>query len=1080
MNEAENLNYVTHTKANYDDLVEILGFTPTEQQKAAILAPLEPGMIIAGAGTGKTTVMAARISWLVMSGQVAPDRILGLTFTTKAAGELMHGVRRSLPKALKFVEQISEQGYVVELGEPIIATYNSFGSRLLTEHALRLGLEPDSRVMIDATRYQLAHRVVCNTRVDFGRFGKGVNTIVTRMLDLDGSLSDYLIEPAHLIEVEEKRLERLRAISSPDKKLVPQMIETSEFRIAFAQVVAEFRQAKIDKNVIDYSDQIRLAATAAQRSAEMRAVVKEQYQVVLLDEYQDTSVSQRVLLQELFGEGHPVMAVGDPCQAIYGWRGAEISNMDNFKIHFQRKSATGFEPANEFNLSANRRSGQNILNAANSLSTSLRELHPNVVELISGVEDMVPGELQVGLLTNFKDEVNWICDQIAELKPTGDKGWSDVAVLLRAKKQTAQYVRALEARGVPVQVIDPAALIDIPEVRDIVCTLEVIADPTANTALARLLAGPRWRIGARDLAILGRRAVELAKGEDLETENFDVTLDNVVAAVDPSMRISLLEAIEDLGDANKYPYSIEARERMTTFARELRELRTHAGEPVIDIVTRVVRTTGLGIESMIHHSDSGTSRFDHVAAFVDVAGSFNSLDGATTLNAFLAFLRDGERFENTPEADIVIKDNAVVLMTMHKSKGLEFPYVAMPDIGVGGFESLKYPSHWPTAAHLLPVDALPTRVDDGLMALAAHPEPTNNDFTAYKDRAKELAALDDWRLAYVAVTRAKTHLIASASWWGPTQVNPRGPSPFLEILRDHATIDAPWDPKPIEDKNPFLVAAVAPLWPVPLKSTPVIQSQAARVVKHLAGSVGEEALLAKLSDEELELARAWDSDIEVLLKQQQTANATVRTVRLPDSLSASQVIALTNDEEKFARSLVRPMPRQPSGAADRGTQFHAWVENFYGNRGLLDLEDLPGAVDSDIYSDADLTALKEAFKSGPFAERVPLKIEEPFALVIDGRTWRGRIDAVFTGSTDDTKADGKWLVVDWKTGRPGSANDIQLEIYRHAWAQIVGVPHEQVDAAFYFVGHNEVTESKLNYSMEQLADLIRTTDLQPE
>lgn len=1062
----------TTSKATFADLVTILGFTPTPQQEAAITAPLEPGMIIAGAGTGKTTVMAARISWLIMSGQVSPDRILGLTFTTKAAGELMSAVRESLPKALKFVETFDNDGHAIELGEPIIATYNSFGSRLLSEHALRLGLEPDSRVMVDATRYQLALRVVCDTAIDFGRFGKSVGTILERMLKLDGSLSDYLIDPSKLIEIEEKRLSMLKEIEVPDKKLIPDMIETSEMRIALAKLVAEFRQSKIDNNVIDYSDQIRLAATAATRSAEMRALVKEQFQVVLLDEYQDTSVSQRVLLQELFGEGHPVMAVGDPCQAIYGWRGAELSNMDNFKNHFQRTTENGFEPATQYSLSANRRSGQNILNAANTLSEELRKIHPNVVELISGIEDMAPGELQVGLLNSFRDELNWICDEIAALNPKEEKGWSNVAVLLRAKKQTAQYVRALEQRGIPVQVIDPGALIDIPEVRDIVCTLEIIADPSANPALARLLAGPRWRIGSRDLALLGRRAAQLAKDDKVETDNFDVTLDNVVADVDPAMRVSLLEALEDLGDISQFRYSPEARERFTALARELRELRAHAGEPVIDIVTRVVRTTGLGIESMIHHSDSGSSRFDHVAAFIDVAGSFMSLEGATTLPAFLAFLRDGERFDNNPEADIVIRDNAVVIMTMHKAKGLEFRYVAMPDIGVGGFESLRNESHWPTAAHLLPVDALPTQVDAGLLSIAVNPAPEVADFDAYKARAKELSRLDDWRLAYVAVTRAKTHLIASASWWGPTQVKPRGPSDFLKILKSHATIEAPWEPEPVEDRNPFLVTEQPLVWPVPLETSAAVQEQAALVTKHMNPNFVVPEIMDELTDEERELIAAWESDIEVLLKQQEEQNATKRIVRLPDSLSASQVIALTNDEEKFTRSLVRPMPRQPSGAADRGTQFHAWVENFYGDRTLMDLDDLEGSGDSDIYSDADLIELKEAFKNGPFANRVPLKNEEPFALVIDGRTWRGRIDAIFQGSKDNANESGRWLVVDWKTGRKGSANEIQLEIYRHAWAQIIGVPADQVDGAFYYVKDQEVSLSSLNYTLTQLGELI--------
>jgi DNA helicase II / ATP-dependent DNA helicase PcrA len=123
------------------DLAKVIGFRPSEEQIAAIKSPLEPSMIVAGAGTGKTTVMAARIAWLIMTQQVAPDRILGLTFTTKAANELLNRVRSYLPKALAYLPTEAVQ---LDVGEPIISTYNAFGSRLLKEHALRLGLEPDA------------------------------------------------------------------------------------------------------------------------------------------------------------------------------------------------------------------------------------------------------------------------------------------------------------------------------------------------------------------------------------------------------------------------------------------------------------------------------------------------------------------------------------------------------------------------------------------------------------------------------------------------------------------------------------------------------------------------------------------------------------------------------------------------------------------------------------------------------------------------------------------------------------------------------------------------------------------------
>jgi DNA helicase-2/ATP-dependent DNA helicase PcrA len=166
------------------------------------------------------------------------------------------------------------------------------------------------------------------------------------------------------------------------------------------------------------------------------------------------------------------------------------------------------------------------------------------------------------------------------------------------------------------------------------------------------------------------------------------------------------------------------------------------------------------------------------------------------------------------------------------------------------------------------------------------------------------------------------------------------------------------------------------------------------------------------------------------------------------------------------------MPRQPSSAADRGTTFHSWVETFYGRRTLIDAESLAGAMDDEIYSDEQLQALKSAFETGPFVDRTPISLEMPFALVLGGRTLRGRMDALFAGTLDDPNANDRWLVVDWKTGKPGSADDLQLSIYRQAAAGTLGVDPDQIQAVFYYVADQVVTMPPSLLTLEELADLI--------
>lgn len=1047
------------------DLTKVLGFNPSAEQLEAIISPLEPSMIVAGAGTGKTTVMAGRIAWLIMTQQISPDRILGLTFTTKAANELMTRVRSFLPAALKYLPDESAHA---DLGEPIISTYNAFGSRLLKEHALRLGLEPDARVVVDATRNQLAMRVVCQSSYDLGGLGYSPTTAVSEMLKLDEQCSNYLVDPNRIIENDLQRLISLEAIEKK-QELTHDMIKTCNKRVALAKLVVDFRQAKISNDVIDYADQIRLAAQAAQNSQAMRDILKEQFHVVLLDEYQDTSLSQKVLLQELFGNGHPVMAVGDPCQAIYGWRGAEITNMENFKTDFKRQFNGIWEPAQIYKLTANRRSGKNILTAANSLSNKLREIHPEIVELVTADDAKPEGEIHTALLPTFADEVEWVAEQISKIKPI--KSWNEVAVLLREKKNAQHYVNALEARGIPVQVVDPGALVNLPEVREVVSYLEAIHDPTANSALARILLSPRWQIGSRDLAILGRHASELVRLDVTAEMPIEVQLDHIVSAVDKSQRVSLLDALELVSEDDSLPYSPEARVRMIELAGQLRILRRFCNESAIDLISRIIRVTGIGIEAMVMNSPEGSTHFDRLAALIDLAGNFRNLEGDSSVAAFLEYLRTGQRFNSFVEADVTLSDNAVIIMSIHKSKGLEFPIVVVPDLTIGVFPSTPKDRHWPKNAFRIPPDSLGAPINPLLPEFPSPSGPRGVDFKSFTTAAGELATIDERRLAYVAITRAEKKVIASGSWWGPTQARLRGPSDFLIDLHEGATNPQIWTEIPDTDAtNPMLADVQYLSWPAEVDPDKRRQIQLdADLVKSAAINLHDES---GLTNEELALVDSWQQDIDALVLQASQYNSVERLVRLPTSLSASQLIALETDEEVFLKSLVRPMPRKPSSAADRGTTFHTWVETFYGRRTLIDTETLSGAMDDEIYTDDQLQSLKSTFASGPFADRTPASLELPFALVLGGRTLRGRLDALFTGTLDDPTATGNWLVVDWKTGKPGSANDLQLSIYRQAAALTLGVNPDQIQAVFYYVADQVVSPPTNLLSLAELTELI--------
>ncbi|MSW38634.1 MAG: AAA family ATPase, partial [Actinobacteria bacterium] len=956
-----------------------------------------------------------------------------------------------------------------DVGEPVIMTYNAFGAQLLKEHALRIGLEPDARVVVDALKYQLAFRVVANTEVDLASVGFSPMSAVSDMMTLDQALANYMVEPFTVAQYCDELVKKYLATNYENEDHA-KFVDTLQKRSRLCALISEYRQAKINHSVIDYSDQIRLAALAARESPAMREKLREDFDIVLLDEYQDTSISQRDLLMSLFGNSYPIMAVGDPCQAIYRWRGAEISNMDNFAIDFPVVRDGESSPCPTYSLTKNRRSSSEILAAANDLSAPVRAIHDNVPELVVGREDLPPACIETNVFSTFPEEIDWIASRIAQLGT--DHKWNECAVLVREKKNVDLIVERLEAVGVPVQVADAASLFAMPEVREVLSYLQVLADPCANPSLVRILQGPRWAIGARDLAILGKHGAFLSNDRpDLTGLSIDAQLEHIVSGVDRADRVSLLDALE-LSDDPTFSYSDEARLRMKLLAAELRELRRHLGESTVDIINRIIRVTGLGVEAMIRNQHAGGTRFDRLATLLDVAGNFSDIDGQVGLQAFLAFVSDSDRFNSSVEAELPLNNNAVTVMSIHKAKGLEFPIVALPGITKNVFPSTVAEHYWVTRPAVIPPAVLTTASDPGLLRFPGIIENFKKDYDEFKLHSRSLSELDETRLAYVAVTRAQHTLLATSSWWGRTQSRRRGPSIFMDKLHEHDTAPGNWCPDPgAQAKNPLLEYRVLRQWPAKLaKDVAAHIRKAAQLVLGVTSDTDSE-----LSVADREQLSQWDQDIEVIVQRATQAPQQVKSVRLPGSLTASQVLNLAKDPEGFAQNLVRPMPRQPSAVADRGTRFHAWVETFYGVRGLYLPDELPGSVDSQIYSDQDLDDLCARFKSGRFSERTPSGMEVPFALVVAGRTIRGRIDAVFTGSLDDPTNSQQWLVVDWKTGPVGSADELQLAIYRHAWAKISGIDPDQVSAAFYYVADDVVVKSENPLSLEKLEELIHAS-----
>ena len=1070
---------------------------PTPEQQAIIEAPLEPMLVVAGAGSGKTETMAARVVYLVANQLVEPDRVLGLTFTRKAAGELSERVRARL-RAL----HRASGGRSMSLLAPTIATYNSYAASLVADHAVRVGVEPSARLVGEAGRWQIAHDVVEHWAGDLDTSYRA-STVTTAVLDLAGELAEHLVEPDAVRAELARAIEALtraptgRRTLAPARALLASARESMELRGRLLGMVEEFTARKRAQDVLDFGDQVALAARVAQGMPEVGAGERARFGVVLLDEYQDTSVAQLVLLRHLFGAssgrpGHPVTAVGDPHQSIYGWRGASAGGLEQFPRDFPRwgaeepaaalgagpgaapgaapgavlSAAPCVVPARVLALSTSWRNDEAVLTVANALAAPLRaavdarrDLGTPPLPVLAPRPGAGPGVVEAQFLESQEDEATAVARFVVEqraLLAAERPGPVTSAVLCRTRAQFAVLEEALVAEGLEVEVAGIGGLLDVPEVVDVVALLEAAHDPSRGDSLMRLLTGPRARLGLADLAALHDWSREMSGPDDH-------------VGTDRSELPSIADALDGLPpqgwtSRNDRALSTDGRARLTELGGVLRSLRSQTFLPVADLVVEAERLLRLDIEIAVGRAAPTLARA-HLDAFRAVAAAFDREDGGA-LGGFLSWLtaaRSEERGLATPPAEA--DPDAVQIMTVHAAKGLEWDVVAVPGLVERTFPSDPDRSGWVRSRGAIPVVLRGDR--DHLPDVDLAPDVDTAELAeridAYGARVAEHELAEERRLAYVAVTRAASRLLLVGSWWR-NGTKPASPSRFLVELVEQGLVplapaDGPAGPRP----EP--AGAVDATWP------PVHALGAARSAQvELAARAVREALpTADWSGEDPE-GRALARSARLLLDERRRGREGQETVALPGHLAASALVRLAADPGEYALAVRRPVPRAPSTVARRGTAFHAWVEQYFGAASLVDVDELPGADDDSVAQDLDLAALRATFLATPWAGRTPLAVEVDVETPVGGLTLRSRIDAVFAGP------DGGVVVVDWKTGRPPvdpqalRARELQLAVYRVAWSRRSGLPIERVDAAFVYLATGETVRPS---SLPGLAEIER-------
>ncbi|QMU98719.1 ATP-dependent helicase [Microbacterium esteraromaticum] len=1136
---------------------------PTQAQQRVIEAPPTPALVVAGAGSGKTETMSARVVWLVANGRVRPDEVLGLTFTRKAAGELAEriGIR------LEMIDQFSRRGLLPHLAElvaddalrrihvaaqggqrdavrvqvldelaerfgtgwdprtprsaedllirPKVSTYNAFADSIVREHAARIGRDPEAAMLSQSASWLIARAVVLRADIpELEEIDRSLGGVIDAVQKLAAEVLDHRVD---LDAVERIAAEQADAF---EPYRTNRDVDTAAINLrsipVLTRLVRDYMAEKQRRGVLDFADQVGGAFDIVENAPDVRGDLREQHRVVLLDEYQDTSVIQTRFLAALFRDS-AVMAVGDPHQSIYGWRGASADNLYAFSRAFAHDA-----PATTYSLMTSWRNDTRILDVANRVLEPLARPGLDMPAL-----DPRPGagqgRVEVVFAHTVDDEAQQVAEWFAVRRREHDEAGSDRAhtgaILFRSKRHMQTFAAALARNGIPHRILGLGGLLSTPEVVDVVSMLRVIHDPTAGSALIRLLVGPRFAIGVADMAALYDLAAALA-GRDADLAPLaDEVQQRLRSSRGADEAVSIVDAVDFLRTApDGYrllsAISPEGRRRLRAAGEILERLRRSAGLPIPELIRLIELELRLDIELAANES-RGPARIasTQLRAFADEVRAFLSADDRGTIGSLLAWLDKAESTDELMPRPEPPEPGVVQLLTIHGSKGLEWDAVAVVRLVDGelpgrpqdtsgwfGFGVVPFALRgdrgalpvfrWDPKAEMDAAGDVPAKRHkaalDALAAGVTKAFPHGGALRRFKNEYRDYQQQEERRLAYVAFTRARRDLLLSGAHWAG-QVKPRQASPYLRDAIEVLGLDPIADVDP--DENPYEGAGMTRSWPMDAlgdrRARVTVAEHEARAALALPDPPEPTAQLQRLLVERAERQQGVIGDA-------------------PTRVPASRFKDWVTDYRGTLRDLGRPMPERPYTQTRIGTLFHAWVEHRSGlvgaastvESGLWELdEEMSEAADAS-HADSDderaLAELRAVFERSEWAQLQPIavEIEIDFAFGYEARgdEVRGggasaddghivicKLDAVYRREDRG----GRIEIVDWKTGRaPRTAAErdermLQLALYRLAYHRRFGVPLEDIDVALFYVADDLVIRGDRVYSESELVQRWR-------
>lgn len=921
------------------------------QQQEAITHTTGPLLIIAGAGTGKTTVITERVNWLLSQGYAKPEELLCLTFTEKASVEMETRIDQVLPL-----------GYA----QLWVTTFHSFCDRILKDEALNIGIDPNYKLLSESDSISLLESELFNLPLNYYRPLGNPQKFLQGLLQHISRLKDEDITPIQYQEF-------VKSISDQEEKSRLQEL---------ADLYTAYEDLKIKRGVMDFSDLISHTLSLFRTRPKILKIYQEKFKFILVDEFQDTNYSQNILVNLLSGSRQNLTVVADDDQAIYRWRGAAVSNVIQFKKTYPN--------AKLIVLVENYRSTQTILDSSYSLiqnnNPDRLEVKENInKKLISGMHKK-GDPIELIHTSRVDEEADAVVKKINSLISKHGYSYKDFAILVRANSHAEPFVKALSYSQIPYKFLGPTKLYDSPEVIELIAFLRVLSDINDSISFYQLISMEHFNISGRDLAS--------------------------ITSFSKKANQTLFESCEVFLEKTPVPNG--------TSLPKISEQGLHALNKIVDLIVSGLNNISLQSPGQILYNFLSSSgilnsviEYKHpytqnkalnVIKLFEKIKSYELIHPRSTLFDLVKWLEFVSQYgENSQSSDSdTVEDDCISILTIHASKGLEFPVVFVVNMVTQRFPSTQRKEQIP--------------IPDGLIK----EELPAGDFHLQEER----------RLCYVAVTRAKSHLILTTSDFYGDGKRQRKISPFIsEILGSNFITN---------------------------NSTPASKQLSL-------------------------LETPASSTVSKTIAQQ--------PIKI-DYLSYSQIQTFITCPLHYKAKYILNIPTPPSAPSSFGNTIHLTFKDFYNHVSRLpsiaSAEELIKLI-LDIYkkdwSPVGYTSKeyeKQYFEKGTryltdFIKEefnphsLPLKLEEPFTIPIvskDGTKMMkigGKMDRV------DVMSDGSIEIIDYKTSHEAmdqkeADTGLQLSFYALAATTIPTPPFgkdpEQVNLTLYYFETKEKIKTK--------------------